>query len=140
MGAHSVLSRLTAESQAGLLSGAFFGWLEELQAEKDSAEMEQVLNQKSAQLNGFASKNKGAAMNATQKKAQIEEQNLLIPIFCLWKREAKVERMRRFGKEKNLKRKQELQGVKGLFKNFASELEENLKEGTPRVEVTAKGN
>jgi len=42
-------------------------------------------------------------------------------------------------KEKNEKRKQQLNGVKGLFKNFAAELETGLKQGTPRVEVKKKG-
>jgi len=37
-----------------------------------------------------------------------------------------------------MRRKEKLVEVKGLFKNFASELETNLKEGTPRVDGSRK--
>jgi len=63
---------------------------------------------------------------------------IFLAIFSLWKREWKCERLKRYGQEKNMRRKQELIGVKGLFKNFASELETSLKEGTPRDAKSSK--
>merc|ERR1740129_1562205 len=74
--------------------------------------------------------------NISQRIAWLQEQTIFLAIFSLWKREWKCARLKRYGQEKNMRRKQELIGVKGLFKNFASELETSLKEGTPRVEVS----
>ena len=62
---------------------------------------------------------------------------LLIMVFSGWKRDVKLERMKRYGQGKNNQRKQQLVNVKGLFKNFANELETGLKEGTPRVDMKA---
>merc|ERR1740138_1902571 len=120
---------------SSLLVSAMKGWREVLQEEKDAAAMEQIMSQKAAQLGGFASRNKGSAMSAQERCAHLQEESLLIYVFAFWKRDSKVERIKRIGKEKNMKRKQELLGVKGLFKNFASELECSLKEGTPRKEA-----
>lgn len=58
--------------------------------------------------------------------------------FHYWKREAKIEGMRRSGQNKDGKRKEQLAGVKDLFKNFASDLDAGLKAGTPRVETGAE--
>merc|ERR1719331_496078 len=90
--------------------------------------------QNSGKFGSFAARNKGAAGSAMDRAAAAAEQSTLIVIFWYWKRETKVERMRRYAKDKNTKKKQQLVGVKGLFKNFANELEAGLKEGTPRVE------
>merc|ERR1719287_436183 len=93
--------------------------------------------QNAGKFGSFAQRNKGAAGSAMDRAAAAAEASTQIVIFWYWKREAKVERMRRYAKDKNLKKKQQLVGVKGLFKNFANELEAGLKEGTPRVEAGA---
>merc|ERR1711943_64962 len=81
----------------------------------------------------FGARNKASAGSAMDRAAAAAEMSTLIVIFWYWKRETKVERMRRYARDKNTKKKQQLIGVKGLFKNFASELEAGLKYGTPRV-------
>merc|ERR1712039_1101811 len=90
---------------------------------------------KSAQTVGFKERNKKGAMSATQRGNAASDASTYILIFTYWKREARVDRMRRLGKEKNEQRKKELVGVKGLFKNFATDLETSLEKGTPRVEI-----
>lgn len=68
----------------------------------------------------------------------LTDESTYIVMFWWWKREVKVERMRRYARDKNSKKRQQLIGVKSLFKNFATELESGLKDGTPRVEVASK--
>jgi len=137
-GAKSVLTRMTAASETGLISTAFQGWAEAVVEAKNANEMEAVLHAKSSKLTAFSNRNKGSATNVSHRTAHLQDQSLLIYTYTFWKREALCERMRRYGKEKNDKKKQELVGVKGLFKNFATELESSLKEGTPRVEAKSK--
>merc|ERR1711972_1240867 len=93
------------------------------------------MNQKAAKLGSFKDRNKMSAMSATEKVAYLQDLQLLAWSFTIIKREIKVERAKRYFKEKNEKKKQDLIGVKGLFKNFATELETNLKKGTPRLEA-----
>jgi len=100
---------------------------------KKATQFQDELNKKASQLDAFADKNKKSAMSATQRTAQIVDQGYLVLVFSLWKRDAKIERIVRYGRETNLKRKEKLVEVKGLFKNFANELESNLKAGTPRI-------
>merc|ERR1719215_1105577 len=90
-------------------------------------------------MSDFTGKNKGCAKSAMQRAAEAQEISVILIIYMYWKKEAKVQAMRRYGKEKNTKRKEQLQGVKGLFKNFANELDGSLKAGTPRIEPKKKG-
>jgi len=114
---------------------SFTGWKEVLKEEKRAAELEAAMNAKSVQLNAFSGRNKGSANSAMERSAQLQDEEMICYLFCIWKRETRVERMRRYGKHKNEKRKQDLMGVKGLFRSFANDLESSLKAGTPRVEV-----
>merc|ERR1712187_826525 len=98
-------------------------------------EFQNVLNDSSGKLKSFANRNKDSAGNCMERTAYLQQQSTWIIIFMYWKREARVERMRRYARDKNVKKKNQLMGVKGLFKNFANELEAGLKEGTPRVAI-----
>merc|ERR1719174_2488632 len=95
-----------------------------------------MLAANSAKFGTFAGRNKASAKGAMDRSAAAAEDSTLIVIFWYWKRECRVQRMTRYARDKNSKKKQQLIGVKGLFKNFANELEAGLKEGTPRVEAS----
>jgi len=134
-GAKSVLQRMTASSDSAVISMSFTGWKEVVKEEKRASELEAAMSAKSAKLNAFSGRNKASAMSAMERSAQLQDAEMTCYFFCIWKRETRVERMRRYGKHKNEKRKQDLMGVKGLFRSFANDLESSLKAGTPRVEV-----
>merc|ERR1719503_328964 len=93
-------------------------------------------NQK--KMAGFLGRNKGSADSVMQKAAEAADLQVQLAPFHYWKREAKIEGMRRYGQGKDGKRKEQLAGVKTLFKDFASELDAGLKAGTPRVETGAE--
>jgi len=133
-GSMSVLNKMSAATDTGLIQSTFMGWKEVWDEEKRQAEMEEAMGEKAGKLGSFASRNKGTAMHEMNRMLAVSEAGLMLAIFHYWKRDTKVERMRRYGREKNKKRKDQLVGVKGLFKNFASELENGLKEGTPRID------
>merc|ERR1719353_252961 len=96
--------------------------------------MEALLSGAGGKFGSFNDKNKKGAMSLTERAALAQDIGSMLVIFWYWKKELKVETMRRYAREKNNKKKQQLVGVKGLFKNFANELEAGLKEGTPRNE------
>merc|ERR1711959_584823 len=140
-GAKSVLGRMSAATDSGLVQACFKGWVEFFTEQKKAYEMEHLLNQNASKFGSFAAKNKASAGSAMDRAAAATDNSTLIVIFWYWKRETKVERMKRYARDKNQKKKQQLIGVKGLFKNFANELEAGLKDGTPRtgaVQATKK--
>jgi len=133
-GAKSVLARMQGASETGLISSCFQGWNEVVEESKKEKYVEDMMAQKASKLGSFNSRNKMSAMSATEKVAYLQDLQLLQFCYTIIKREVKVEKAKRYFKEKNEKKKQDLIGVKGLFKNFATELETNLKKGTPRLE------
>jgi len=134
----SVLTRMTAASETGLMGSMIQAWYEYVVEGKEGREMEAKLAAQSTKCSNMTQKGKLNAFNAAGRNQQLQDESIEIFTFTIWKREALCERIRRYGKEKNDKKKQELATVKGLFKNFSTELEGSLKEGTPRVEARKK--
>jgi len=133
-GATGVLNRMSSASESGLLQMILTAWIEVFTEQKKPYEMEELLANGGGKFGSFSDKNKKGAMNITERAALAQDTGTQIVILWYWKREMLVERMRRYARDKNNKKKQQLVGVKGLFKNFANELEAGLKEGTPRTE------
>merc|ERR1712048_350554 len=132
-GAKSVLLRMTAATNSGLITSVLQAWSEVHAEEKKSAEVAKAMNAQSSKLSSFAFKKKETAAQASHRLSLLEDQSLLICCLSLWKQVTKIERMKRFGKEKSMRRMQELAGVKGAFRNFANELDETLNQATPRA-------
>jgi hypothetical protein len=137
-GAKGVLSRMSQATDSGLIQQCFTGWVDVFNEQKKSNELKEKMNANTAKFATFSNRNKASAKSGMSRHAELQEQGSLIVIFKLWLKEVKVERMRRWAKDKNIKKKNQLLGVKGLFRNFANELEAGLKEGTPRVETMKK--
>jgi len=138
-GASAVLNRMSQSTDTGLVQQCFQGWVDVYAEQKKANELQDILNSGSGRFSEFSSRNKAGAKGAMDRAAELTEQGALIVIFKLWLKEVKIDRMRRWAKDKNVKKKNQLLGVKGLFKNFANELEAGLKEGTPRVDPKKKG-
>jgi len=134
-GAKSVLNSMAQQSSTALVSSTFGAWRELTRDDKAEANMRQSLNAKSSMMSDFASKNKQAGEATVERIRVLEDLQMTIFTFTTWKREAKIDRMRRQCKAKTEKHKKELVGVKGLFKNFANEVKSSLDKGTPRPEM-----
>lgn len=133
-GAKSVLNRMSAGSDTGLIGTCFKAWVDVFMEQKKANELEDIMANAQGKFATFGARNKASAGSAMDRSAAATEMSTLIVIFWYWKREVRVQRMKRFAQDKNNKKKQQLIGVKGLFKNFANELEAGLKDGTPRIE------
>lgn len=138
-GAKNVLNRMSMGNDTGLIGSCWKSWVDWILEQKKEKELKEILNASDGRFSDFSGKNKSCAKSAMQRAAEAQEIAVYLVIFMYWKKEAKVQAMRRYGKEKNSKRKNQLQDVKGLFKNFANELDGSLKAGTPRIEPKKKG-
>lgn len=117
-GTRSVMQRMLESTDSGLVGNFFAGWKEVVKEEKAAAELEALMSSKSAQLAGFSSRNKLSAMTATSRAAELQETETIAFCVCLWKRQTRVERTRRYGQQKNEKRRNDLIGVKNSFQQF----------------------
>merc|ERR1719152_594834 len=100
-------------------------------------EMKEMMENNQAKMSGFLGRNKHSADSVMQKAAEAQDLQVMLAPFHYWKREAKIEGMRRYGMQKDGKRKEQLNGVKTLFKDFAQELDMGLNAGTPRIDPKA---
>lgn len=132
-GVKNTMRGLTAEVAGNLVDSVFKGWSQIRGQIKRFQEGEVRHTEKLKVCRDFHIRNKVNAKSHHERHATVIELETLLVIVSVWKRETRIEKVRRWGKDKNMKRKQELIGVKGLFKSFADELETSLKEGTPRV-------
>jgi len=136
-GQKRVIDNMAAMTDSGLVQNCFKSWKAHSEEEKAGDKLQDELDERLKKLSMFSDRNSGAAMNVSQRLALVMDGGAIIATFAVWKKEARIDRMRRYGREKNRKKKEQLAGVKGLFKTFAGELELGLKDGTPRVEPTS---
>jgi len=137
-GAKGVLNRMNESNNTGLQFTCLRAWIDWLVEEKKTIEMKEIMENNSSKFASFSGRNKQSADSIMQKYAEAQDIAMQLAPFHYWKREAKIEGMRRHGQNKDGKRKEQLAGVKTLFKDFASELDGSLKMGTPRVETAAE--
>eukprot|EP00401_Gymnodinium_catenatum_P016341 CAMPEP_0117502238 /NCGR_PEP_ID=MMETSP0784-20121206/23710_1 /TAXON_ID=39447 /ORGANISM="" /LENGTH=512 /DNA_ID=CAMNT_0005297515 /DNA_START=161 /DNA_END=1699 /DNA_ORIENTATION=- len=137
-GTQSILAKMQSATATNLLKSSFLEWKDVYEDEKRMNDTANIMGTHVTKFGNFAARSKGTALHEMNRMQQVNEQTLLFISWTAWKRETKVERVRRYGKERNQRKKAQLQGVKGLFKNFATELETDLNEGTPRVELKPK--
>merc|ERR1711998_748973 len=104
--------------------GCFNGWKTTVQEEKEQIRLQEQMAEKAAAMNQFGAKGKMTAKAEMERMQLTLDTVLCLIVFSSWIRESKLERMKRYGQAKNQARKQQLHNVKGLFKNFAGELEQ----------------
>mmetsp|Transcript_16886 Transcript_16886/g.31472 ORF Transcript_16886/g.31472 Transcript_16886/m.31472 type:complete len:514 (+) Transcript_16886:107-1648(+) len=137
-GSKSVVDRMAQGNANALVQKCLQGWIELFIEQKKSMAMQDKLNSGTGRFNEFSNRNKSSAHSAMDRTAFLQTQSTEIAVFSYWKKYVKVERMIRYARQKNETKKKQLAGVKGLFKNFASELESGLKDVTPRVDKKSR--
>lgn len=134
-GSKSVMNRMSNASDSALKQSCFTSWREIVVETAEKERMEAELAEKGGQLKSFASRNKGGAQSVHKRAAALLDVETFIFFFTFWKREVKVDLMRRYGEKKVRDQKDSLVKVKGAVKGFASDLESTLKQGTPPQSV-----
>ena len=71
---------------------------ETIKEEKNAREMQEKLDAAADKFSGFNSRNKGSAMSAMARAAETMERQCIIMVFGPWKKEARCEKMKRYGK------------------------------------------
>merc|ERR1719160_108084 len=131
-GAKSVIDKMNSATDSGLVEHVISTWVQYRKDMKKAEELEAMLNGENAKFASFAARNKNGAMSAGQKATEVKAYGLLNHAMLLWTEVTKVERLLRYYTNRIDHKKHQLQGLQGMFRTFASQLESGLKEGTPR--------
>merc|ERR1719236_49588 len=137
-GAKSVIDKMNSATDSGLVEHVISTWVQYRKDMKKAEELEAMLNGENAKFASFAARNKNGAMSAGQKATEVKAYGLLNHAMLLWTEVTKVERLLRYYTNRMDHKKHQLQGLQSMFRNFATQLETGLKEGTPRDQAALK--
>jgi len=121
--ARQVVARMVGGQGSALMKTVFSDWSKiyiEENREREAAEELEKTTQKFKSLNA---KQKDGAMSCAEHNIQMENELLLMNAFMNWATECHMERVHRFYGEKMNTKKNQLEAVQGMFKNFATQLE-----------------
>mmetsp|Transcript_120864 Transcript_120864/g.189584 ORF Transcript_120864/g.189584 Transcript_120864/m.189584 type:complete len:551 (+) Transcript_120864:62-1714(+) len=124
--AKTVLDRMSASSDTGLMALMMQNWIQYMTEEKKAKELEYALLENESK---FKSLNGRQKQGASSMQTRVNEQmhaNLLQRCLNAWLVETKVTRVEKHYTNKYESKKRQLQGVQNLFKSFAMQLEQNL--------------
>merc|ERR1711904_722936 len=137
-GAKGIIDRMNSATDSGLVEHVVSTWVQYYKDLKKAEEMEALINGGAARFSSFSSRNKQGAMSAGQKAQAVKEYGLYIHSFLLWTEFCRVERLLRYYSMRVESKKHQLQGLQNMFRTFATQLEQGLKDGTPRDTAAIK--
>jgi hypothetical protein len=138
-GSMSVMQRMTNANDSSLKQSVFQAWRDIVVETAAKDRMEAELAEKGGALKSFSTRNKSGAQSVHKRAAALLDVETFIFFFSFWKREVKVDLMRRYGEKKVRDQKDSLVKVKGAVKGFAMDLDSTLKQGTPPASVRREG-
>jgi len=128
-GAKAVLDKMNASTDSGLLEHVISTWGQHYKDEKDAKKMEDMMAANEARFGALNGRQKDNAMGVQNRVNEQMDLNLMLKMFCAWATDTKLERIMRHYNSKMDSKKQQLSSVQHLFKNFAQQLDQGLKEG-----------
>lgn len=127
--ARGVLERAAVFEDACLLGRCYKVWCSETQAALRRRDINEQMDAASTQMVNMKSCHKVRATNVTQSTEMLEDGNLMISVFMNWQTEVMLARVIRHYSGKMDANKSQLESVRMMFSQFASELGDI---GTPR--------
>jgi len=132
-GNKGVLQRVSENSASGVMGNVFVHWRDHTKTELRARNMEETLLANENKFKSLNQKQKGNAKNAAQSAIELEEHNTTMNIFMNWKTEVEIQRTIAHYSTKMKGKKEQLEQVHTMFKDFSSQLEQGLVT-TPRTE------
>jgi len=126
-GAKKILGNMSGASDSGLLSLVIKGWIEIWDDAKKEAEMEAILAEADQKKQAFGDRNKKNGGRVCDRATHQQNLALLLGIFYEWRLDAAVTANHRSNLAKVDSKRQQLLGVQLMFRDFAGQLETQLK-------------
>merc|ERR1719326_2453846 len=104
-------------------------WAQKYKDDQDARKMELIMAENEAKFGALNGRQKDNAKGVMSRVNEQMELNCMLKCFSSWATDTKLERIMRHYNAKMDSKKQQLQSVQHLFKNFASQLDQGLREG-----------
>lgn len=126
-GARSILTKVASATDSGVLHAAFSTWMEWADAERREHELSKIKKANATKFQGLGARNKKNAINLLESAHENGLSMLYVKVFAAWRLDCRIEQLlRQHGLKIDAKR-QQLHGVQRMFRNFAVELETNIR-------------
>merc|ERR1719253_188546 len=127
--AKSVLDKMNSSTDSGLVEHVMSTWAQQFRDNQEALKMERIMAENEAKFGALNGRQKDNAKGVMGRVNEQMELNCLLKHFSAWATDTKLERIMRHYNSKMDSKKQQLQSVQHLFKNFATQLDQGLKEG-----------
>jgi len=126
-GAKQVLDKMNSATDSGLVEHVISTWVQKFKDDKEARRMEEIMAENEARFGALNGRQKDNAKGVMSRVNEQMELNCLLKHFLAWSTDAKLERIMRHYNTKMDSKKQQLQSVQHLFRNFATQLDQGLK-------------
>merc|ERR1719421_211335 len=120
---------MNSATDSGLVEHVMSTWAQQYKENKESERMEALMAENEARFGALNGRQKDNAKGVMSRVNEQMELNCMLKHFSAWATDTKLERIMRHYNGKMESKKQQLQSVQHLFKNFATQLDQGLKEG-----------
>merc|ERR1719161_3268636 len=127
-GAKQVLDKMNAATDSGLLEHVMSTWVQQYKDNQEARKMEAIMAENEARFGALNGRQKDNAKGVMSRVNEQMDLNLMLKHFCAWATDTKLERIMRHYNSKMESKKHQLQSVQHLFKNFANQLDQGLKQ------------
>jgi len=122
-----LLNKMSASTDSGLVAQVWNAWLVMTEEGRKGRQLDEQMKSSDCRLKAMLANTKGKAFGvATRTNEQVNE-NLLLRVLSAWMIEYKVAHVDKYYQKKISGKRQQLNKVHTLFKDFANQLETGLK-------------
>jgi hypothetical protein len=127
-GAKAVLDKMNSATDSGLVEHVMSTWAQAYKEKMEAIKMEQIMAENEARFGALNGRQKDTAKGVMSRVNEEMDLNMLLKHFCAWSTDTKLERIMRHYNSKMESKKHQLQSVQHLFKNFANQLDQGLRQ------------
>merc|ERR1719281_407899 len=118
---------MNSATDSGLVEHVMSTWVQYRKDDLEAKKMEALMAENEAKFGALNGRQKDNAMGVQQRVNEQMDLNAMLKHFSAWATDTKLERIMRHYNSKMESKKQQLQSVQHLFKNFATQLDQGLK-------------
>merc|ERR1719160_2440705 len=118
---------MNSATDSGLCEHVMSTWAQNFKEEAEARKMEELMAANEAKFGALNGRQKDNAKGVMGRANEQMDLNAMLKHFSAWATDTKLERIMRHYNSKMENKKQQLQSVQHLFKNFATQLDQGLK-------------
>merc|ERR1719465_55325 len=118
---------MNSATDSGLVEDVMSTWAQAYKDKQESLKMEELMAANEARFGALNGRQKDNAKGVMSRVNEQMDLNMMLKHFSAWATDTKLERIMRHYNAKMDSKKQQLQSVQHLFKNFATQLDQGLK-------------